>query len=104
MLNSRQDLDRFLKVVIDTSLNLITTEHPEIDSQTVRVNQLIKGFLRSYFGREPRKWMAYLHLVEFAYDASYHHEDEPTQGFLRPRLPHSVTRSNPMIKVEVDAG
>jgi len=55
-----------------TSFNLNTAYHPKTNGHLERVNQVIEDILRSYCGREPRKWMSYLHLVEFAYNASYH--------------------------------
>jgi len=56
---------------VGTSLDLSTAYHPETDGQTERVNQVIEDILRAYCGREPKRWMSYLHLVEFAYNASY---------------------------------
>jgi hypothetical protein len=50
-----------------TSLNFITTYHPELDGQTERVNQVIEDIMRMYVMDKPSKWEDYLHLVEFAY-------------------------------------
>ena len=63
---------RSLFQAIDTQLCFSTTYHPQSDGQTERVNQVVEDILRAYFNREPKKWIQYLPLVEFAYNSSYH--------------------------------
>lgn len=57
---------------LGTQLNLSTAYHPETDGQTERVNQVIEDMLRSYCSQQPKLWIKYLPLVEFAYNSSYH--------------------------------
>ena len=61
---------------INTQLCFSSAYHPQsdgIDYQTggQRVNQVVEDILRAYCSREPRKWIQYLPLVEFAYNSSY---------------------------------
>ncbi len=53
-------------------LNLSSAYHPETDGQTERVNQVIEDMLRSYCSQQPRLWLKFLPLVEFAYNSSHH--------------------------------
>jgi hypothetical protein len=55
-----------------TSLNFITTYHPETNGQTERVNHLIEDMLRMYVMHKPSKWEDYLDLAEFDYNNGYH--------------------------------
>ena len=55
-----------------TILNMSTTNHPQIDGQIERVNQVIEYMLRMYLMDQPSKWEDYLHLVEFSYNNGYH--------------------------------
>ena len=57
---------------VGTQLNLSSAYHPEIDGQTEQVNQVIEDMLRSYCGQQPRLWLKFLPLVEFAYNSSFH--------------------------------
>ncbi len=57
---------------LGTLLNLSTAYHPETDGQTERVNQVIEDMLRSYCSQQPRLWLKFLPLVEFAYNSSHH--------------------------------
>ena len=57
---------------LGTLLNLSSAYHPETDGQTERVNQVIEDMLRSYCNQQPRMWLKYLPLVEFAYNSSHH--------------------------------
>ena len=56
---------------LNTTLNFITSFHPQIDGQTERVNQVLEDLLRIYVKDQPGKWEDYLHLVEFAYNNNY---------------------------------
>ena len=57
---------------LGTLLNFSSAYHSEIDSQTKRVNQVIEDMLRSYCSQQPRLWLKFLPLVEFAYNSSFH--------------------------------
>jgi hypothetical protein len=57
---------------LDTQLNLSTLYHPQIDGHTKRTNSIVEDMLRMYVMDFPTKWEEYLHLVEFAYNISYH--------------------------------
>ena len=57
---------------LGTLLNLSTAYHPKTDGQTERVNQVMEDMLRSYCSQQPRLWLKYLPLVEFAYNSSFH--------------------------------
>jgi transposase InsO family protein len=61
-----------LQSALGTQLNLSTTYHPETDGQTERVNQVMEDMLRMYVMDNQTQWEKYLHLVEFAYNNSYH--------------------------------
>ena len=52
-------------------MNINSAYNLENEDQIERVNQIIEDMLRAYCGREPSKWIQYLPLVEFAYNASY---------------------------------
>ena len=47
-----------------------STDHPQSDGQTERVNQIIEDMLRAYVGAKPTKWERYLPILEFAYNSS----------------------------------
>lgn len=57
---------------LGTLLNLSSAYHPKTDGQTERINQVIEDMLRSYCNQQPRMWLRYLPLVEFAYNSSHH--------------------------------
>lgn len=57
---------------LGTLLNLSSAYHPETEGQTERVNQVIEDMLRSYCSQQPRLWLKFLPLVEFAYNSSHH--------------------------------
>ena len=57
---------------LGTLLNLSSAYHPETDGQTERVNQVMEDMLRSYCSQQPRLWLKFLPLVEFAYNSSFH--------------------------------
>ena len=87
---------------LGTQLNFSTAYHPQMDGQTERVNQVVEDILRAYCGREPRKWVQYLPLVEYAINSSYHSSIDMTpfkalygQDCLSP-----LNFSDPTIRVE----
>ena len=57
---------------VGTQLNFSTAYHPQTAGQTERVNQVLEEILRAYCSREPKRWIQYLPLVEYAYNSSYH--------------------------------
>lgn len=64
----------FWKTIQDslgTELKFSTTNHPETDGQTERVNSIVNGLLRRYASNQHTKWVQYLPMVEFAYNRSY---------------------------------
>ena len=57
---------------LETTLSMSSTDHPQSDGQTERVNQIIEDMLRAYVGAKPTKWERYLPILEFAYNSSKH--------------------------------
>ena len=57
---------------VGTQLNLSSAYHLKTNGQIERVNQVIEDMLRSYCGQQPRQWLKFLPLVEFAYNSSFH--------------------------------
>ena len=57
---------------LGTLPDLSSAYHLETDGQTKRVNQVIEDMLRSYCSQQPRLWLKFLPLVEFAYNSSPH--------------------------------
>ena len=87
---------------IGTQLCFSSAYHPQTDGQTERVNQVIEDILRAYCSREPKKWIQYLPLAEYAYNSSYHTSIDMTpfkalygQDCLSP-----LNLSDPTIRVE----
>jgi hypothetical protein len=52
--------------------NLSTAYHPETDSQTERVNQVLEQYLRFYINYQQDNWVSLLPLAEFAYNNTPH--------------------------------
>jgi len=46
--------------------------HPQSDGQTERVNQCVEQFLRCFVHACPSKWVDWIYLAEFWYNASWH--------------------------------
>ncbi|MCO5590471.1 hypothetical protein L7F22_044441 [Adiantum nelumboides] len=57
---------------LGTQLCFSLAYHPQSDGQTERVNQVVEDIPRAYCSREPKKWIQFLPLVEFAYNSSFH--------------------------------
>ena len=57
---------------LETTLSMSSTDHPQSDGQTERVNQIIEDMLRAYVGAKPTKWERYLPILEFSYNSSKH--------------------------------
>ena len=57
---------------LGTQLNFSFAYHPETNGQTEWVNQILEDMLKMYIMDRQNKWEEFLHLVEFAYNKSYH--------------------------------
>lgn len=57
---------------LDVELRFSTTDHPQTDGQTERVNQRLEAYLRGMVFQEPKQWIKWLPLVELWYNTSYH--------------------------------
>lgn len=55
-----------------------TTNHPQTDGQTERLNRTLNNLLRAYCFNEHDSWTNYLSAVEFAYNNSYQKSIETT--------------------------
>lgn len=54
-----------------TSLLFSTTNHPQTDGQTERVNRILNQLLRKHCSNDHLQWDTYLPMVEFAYNSTY---------------------------------
>jgi hypothetical protein len=68
---------RLLK--IETRIS--TPYHPQTDGQTERINQQLKGYLRTYCGWEQDDWLPLLPMAEFTYNNSVHSSTKLTPFF-----------------------
>ena len=57
---------------LETTLSLSSSDHPQSDGQTERVNQILEDMLRAYVSRKQSAWEDYLPMVEFAYNSAKH--------------------------------
>ncbi|MCO5559081.1 hypothetical protein L7F22_012673 [Adiantum nelumboides] len=87
---------------IGTQLCFSTAYHPQTDGQTERVNQVIENILRAYYSQEPRKWVQYLLLVEYAYNSFDHRSIgmSPFKALYGQECIAPLIFSDPTIKVE----
>ncbi|MCO5558228.1 hypothetical protein L7F22_011807 [Adiantum nelumboides] len=69
-----------------------TTNHPEFDGQTKRVNQILEDILRSYVRKKQLNWEDYLLILEFAYNSSKH----SATGFTPFMLMYGFQSTSPM--------
>ncbi|KAA0060279.1 pol protein [Cucumis melo var. makuwa] len=60
-----------LQTATGTRLDFSTAFHPQTDSQTERLNQVLEDMLRACALEFPGSWDSHLHLMEFAYNNSY---------------------------------
>ena len=58
--------------LMDTTLEKITTFHPQTDEQTEMVNQTDVHFLRGYCDKHPKLWDEQLHYVKHSYNIAIH--------------------------------
>lgn len=49
-----------------------TTNHPQTDGQTERVNQCLETFLRCFTQACPKKWSFWLPLAQYWYNTAHH--------------------------------
>jgi transposase InsO family protein len=56
---------------IDTKLNFSSADHPQIDGQTERTNQILEDMLRACALRYGKSWDKSLPYAEFSYNNSY---------------------------------
>ena len=75
---------------LETRLAMSTSDHPETDGQTERVNRVLEEILRGYV-QSFTDWSESLLMVEFAINKSVHASTMYTpffvNGFRYPRLP-----------------
>jgi hypothetical protein len=55
-----------------TQLKMSTSNHPQTDGQTERVNQSIECYLRCFISAHPHHWSRWLALCEFWYNTNWH--------------------------------
>jgi hypothetical protein len=55
-----------------TQLKMSTSNHPETDGQTERVNQSIECYLRCFVSAHPQDWSKWISLCEFWYNTNWH--------------------------------
>uniref|UniRef100_H3GZA0 Integrase catalytic domain-containing protein n=1 Tax=Phytophthora ramorum TaxID=164328 RepID=H3GZA0_PHYRM len=58
--------------VLGTRLDMSTTDHPQTDGQTERVNRVVEDVLRSVCAETPKRWSTMLPLGEFALNNAVH--------------------------------
>jgi aromatic ring hydroxylase len=58
--------------LLDIRCNHSTTYHPETDSQTEQVNQILEQYIRLYSNYQQDDWVLLLPLMEFAYNNTPH--------------------------------
>src|SRR5882672_9304569 len=66
--NFTQSLSQFLGIQVAAS----TAYHPQMDSQTERVNQEVKQFLQLFVNQWQDDWYEWLAIAEFAYNNWIH--------------------------------
>ena len=58
--------------LLGIKVNLLTAYHPETDSQTEWVNQILEQYLQVYINYQQDDWVNLLPLAEFAYNNTSH--------------------------------
>lgn len=61
-----------LFTAVGTRLLYSTTYHPQMDSQSERVNQCLKMYLRCVVHDCPRQWKKWIAMAEFWYNSNFH--------------------------------
>ena len=54
------------------TLNMSSAYHPKTDGKTKVVNKCLETYLRSFVIDKQNKWLQWLHLAEWWYNATYH--------------------------------
>ncbi|MCO5573242.1 hypothetical protein L7F22_027011 [Adiantum nelumboides] len=87
---------------LGTQLCFSSAYHPQSVGQTERVNQVVEDIIRAYCSREPRKWIQFLPLVEFAYNSSFHSSIgmSPFNALYGHECVSPLNFSDPTIRVE----
>ena len=84
--------------LLGTSLAMSTTDHPQSDGQTERVNRVVEDILRAHCSEHPRSWSMLLPLVEFALNNARHALQGETpffvNGMRNPRIPSTLLSLN----------
>ena len=57
---------------IGITLNMSSAYHPQTDGKTEVVNKCLETYLCSFVTDKQNKWLQWLHLVEWWYNATYH--------------------------------
>ena len=68
--------------LVGTRVSLSTTDHPQTDGQTERLNRVVAEMLRATVNHAQSNWDERLHLCEFAYNDSVHASTGFTPFFL----------------------
>src|SRR5882724_4202985 len=84
---------RSLCQLLGIKANLLTAYHPETDSQTEQVNQILEQYLRVYINYQQDDWDNLLPLAEFVYNNTSHSATMVTAFFAKGFS--SQTRSVP---------
>jgi hypothetical protein len=76
---------------LGTRLKMSTSDHPQTDGQTERVNRVLEEILRAYAHAFQHSWSDHLSLAEFAMNNSVHASTSHTpfyvNGLRHPRVP-----------------
>ena len=68
---------------LGTTLKLSTAYHPQTDGASERLNRTWQQYMRTFVGRQPRKWLEYLPVVQAAYNNSSHSMTGFTPNYLQ---------------------
>ncbi|MCO5600050.1 hypothetical protein L7F22_054158 [Adiantum nelumboides] len=87
---------------IGTHLCFSTAYHPQTGGQTEMVNQVIEDILRAYCSQQPKKWVQYFSLVEYAYNSFDHRSIgmSPFKALYGQECIAPLNFSDPTIKLE----
>jgi hypothetical protein len=58
--------------LVDTTMNMSSSYHPQTDGQTERLNQRLESYLRCFVHANPKKWTKWLPLIAYWYNTSFH--------------------------------
>jgi len=75
----------FWKTLADNlsiNCNLSTVFHPQTDSQTEHMNQILEQYLRLYYNYQQDNWYKLLLLVEFVYNNTYQDTTKASPFFI----------------------